>query len=138
MSISAKGRTGLRMMVVLGQATEGEYISLRTITQKQGISYKYLERLIPSMVKSGLVESMQGKNGGYRLTRRPEDINVAEILVALEGPFESAPCQQCYLKPELEKVCPVIDNCKIIHMWKGYDKITTEYFESVSLADVCR
>ena len=68
------------------------YVSIATLAQQQGISESYLEQLIASLKKAGLVESVRGAQGGYALSRKPEDIDVGEVLRALEGSTSVMDC----------------------------------------------
>ena len=77
--ISTRGRYALRVMVDLAELDEGNYISLKTIAERQNISLKYLERIIPSLKKAGLIEGIQGKNGGYRLCKNPKNIQLVRF-----------------------------------------------------------
>ena len=68
--ISTRGRYALRVMIDLAELDEGNYISMKTIAERQNISLKYLERILPSLKKARLIEGVQGKNGGYRLCKK--------------------------------------------------------------------
>ena len=87
---STKGRYALRAMVDL--ATHDGWISLGDVSERQNISRKYLEQVIALMHKAGYVESLRGKGGGYRLTRKPEDYTIGEILRAAEGSLAPVAC----------------------------------------------
>ena len=66
MKISTKGRYALRMMVDIGLHDTGEYVSLKDISGRQDITVKYLEQIVASLTKAGLLRSQRGNNGGYR------------------------------------------------------------------------
>ena len=80
MKISTKGRYALRLMLDLAMHNDEGYISIKTISQRQGISEKYLEQIIKMLSKSGLVESTRGAQGGYKLLKEPKEYTVGEIL----------------------------------------------------------
>jgi len=80
MVVSSKGRYALRVMVELAAAPAGEYQPLARISERQGISEKYLEAIFSPLAKAGFVEGQRGKNGGYRLTKAPQDYTVGSIL----------------------------------------------------------
>ncbi len=80
MLISTKGRYALRVMIDLAEHRSGEFISLKEIAKRQEISEKYLESIIRTLVKAKVVESLRGKGGGYRLTKKPEKYTVGSIL----------------------------------------------------------
>lgn len=85
MKLSTKGRYGLRAMIDLAANSEGEYLPLHTIAERQGISERYLEQVFSALKKAGLVKSVKGAQGGYSLSKEPEYITVKDILYTLEG-----------------------------------------------------
>jgi Rrf2 family protein len=82
MRVSTKGRYGLRAMVDLAEHEEGKAIPIREISERQNISEQYLEQLFATLRKAKLVKSVRGAHGGYMLNHEPEDISVADILIA--------------------------------------------------------
>ena len=80
MMISTRGRYALRVMIDLAEHATGTFTPLKEVAQRQDISQKYLESIMSNLSKSGFVEGAQGKGGGYRLSRAPEDYKVGEIL----------------------------------------------------------
>ncbi len=118
MKISTRGRYGLRAMVDLASQGENRCISLKSIAERQCISPHYLEQLISALKKAGLVKSVRGAGGGYRLSCNPRDVSVGSILKILEGPLypvdclsetETKPCgigscEKCVTKPVWEKI----------------------------------
>lgn len=93
MKLSTKGRYGLKAIVDL--ATEydlGGRLSIAQLSERQGISYAYLEQLIGVLRKAGLVSASRGAQGGYTLARAPEAISVGEVLKALEGSTALVDC----------------------------------------------
>ena len=85
MMISTKGRYALKIMVDLTQNRSIHPVNIKSISARQGISVKYIEQIIASLVRAGLVKSVRGSQGGYFLTREPEHYSVGEILRAAEG-----------------------------------------------------
>lgn len=85
MKISTKGRYGLRAMIDLAVHSNGEYISLNSIANRQNISLNYLEHAFSSLKKAGVILGHTGANGGYKLAKVPEKITLEEILFILEG-----------------------------------------------------
>ena len=129
--ISTRGRYALRIMIDLAQHWSGAYIPMKEAAQRQGISLKYLEQIMPLLVKKRLVESSHGKGGGYRLARNPEEYSVGEILRVAEGSLAPVTCLEPGAPP-----CPRADSCPTLSMWKNYYEITNRYFDSISLADL--
>ena len=93
MKISTKGRYGLRILLDIALYRIGNKPRMiREIANNQEISEKYISRLIIELRKAGFVKSVRGANGGYTLTRRPEDISVLEVLEVMEGPIAIVDC----------------------------------------------
>jgi Rrf2 family protein len=85
MKISTKGRYGLRAIIDLAINSNGEYISLASIAERQGISLNYLEHSFSSLKKAGIIMGHTGANGGYKLLHKPKDITIQTLLYVLEG-----------------------------------------------------
>ena len=131
MMISTRGRYALRVMIDLAEHSNGGYIPMKEVAQRQEISLKYIERIVPVLTKSGCVEGGHGKGGGYRLTRPPEDYTVGEILRLAEGDLSPVACLQEGAKP-----CPRAAECRTLPMWKEYYDLTRRYFDGITLADL--
>ena len=91
--ISTKGRYALRLMINLALYSDGNYVRLKDISEKEEISIKYLEQVVALLYKSNLVLSLRGNNGGYKLARDPKDYTAGEILRAAEGTLSPVQCQ---------------------------------------------
>lgn len=131
MMISTRGRYALRVMIDLAEQESDNYIPMKEIAERQNISLKYLERIIPSLSKSGLVEGVHGKGGGYRLCRKPEEYTVGEILRLTEGDLAPVACLECGAKP-----CERREECRTISMWSRFYDMVNEYFDGVTLGDL--
>lgn len=130
MMISTKGRYALRVMLDLALQPAGEYISLKSISQRQAVSMKYMEAIVATLNKAGMVESLRGKKGGYRLTRKPREYTVGEILKLTEGSLAPVTCLDC------ENPCQRAESCITRPMWLELDKLIDDYLESKTLADL--
>ncbi len=133
MMISTRGRYALRVMVDLAETGSDDYVAMRTIAQRQGISLKYLERILPVLAKNRLVEGVQGRGGGYRLCRRPEEYTVGEILRLAEGDLAPVSCLECGAVP-----CGNTEECRTRPLWKGLQAVIDNYLDSVTLLDLMR
>ena len=131
--ISTRGRYALRIMVDLAEHREDGYIPMKEAAARQGISLKYLERILPALTKGGLVEGQQGKGGGYRLCRDPEHCTAGEILRLTEGDLAPVACLSCGAAP-----CSRQAQCKTLPMWREFYRMATEYFDGITLADLVR
>ena len=92
MKLSTKGRYGVKAMVDLAIHYGESPISIKSISQRQGISEYYLEQLFSALRKAKLIKSIRGAQGGYVLNKLPEEITVADIMEVLEGPIEISDC----------------------------------------------
>lgn len=131
MMISTKGRYALRIMLDLAQNREDGYISLSKISQRQGISVKYLEAIISVLNKAGMVESQRGKEGGYRLTKGPEEYSVGAIVKLTEGSIAPVACLENDHAP-----CEHRLDCLTLPLWVKLEGVVDNYLESVSLIDL--
>ena len=131
--ISTKGRYSIRILLDLAQHRSGKYIPMKDVAARQDISLKYIERLTPALRTAGLIESVHGIGGGYRLTREPEEYTLWEILVLSEGDLAPVSCLQAGAEP-----CARAAECRTLSVWDGYYKLSREYFSGVTLADLMR
>lgn len=131
MMISTKGRYALRVMLDLAQHSEDGFISIKTISDRQGVSMKYLETIVAMLNKAGMVESLRGKDGGYQLKKAPEDYTVGSIVKLVEGSLAPVACLEC-----ADNTCERADHCLALPMWKKLDHIIDDYMERVTLRDL--
>lgn len=131
MKISTKGRYALRLMIDLAEHDSGEYIPLRDISGRQGISVKYLEQIVTQLSRAGFLRAVRGAQGGYRLARRPEDYTIGEILRITEGDLAPIAC----LSDEINQ-CTREGECATIEFWKGLYRVINEYVDSVTLDQI--
>ena len=129
--ISTRGRYALRVLIDLSEHNSGKYVPMKDVAARQGLSLKYLERILPTLTKAKLIEGVHGKGGGYRLTKQPEDYTVGEILRLTEGDLAPVAC----LSPDAPP-CERAAECRTIKMWKEYYDLTNRYFDGVTLADL--
>ena len=131
MKISTKGRYALRMLLDLAEHINCGYISLKDIAERQNISKKYLEQIIPILNKSGILRTVRGAQGGYMLAKAPEKISVGEILRLTEGSLEPVSCLD-----EDPAECERSAFCATLPVWRGLSKVINEYLDSISLQDI--
>jgi Rrf2 family protein len=131
MMISTKGRYALRVMADMAEHNTGEFIPLKEITDRQGISLKYLESIMSILSKGHLVESASGKGGGYRLIKSPEQYRVGDILRLTEGSLAPVAC----LCTDTKK-CDVTQDCYTLPFWQGLGDTINQYLDSHTLADL--
>ena len=128
MKISTKGRYALRMMLDLAAHQGDGYVALKDIAQRQEISKKYLEQIVPMLGKSDILRTTRGYQGGYRLARAPKDYTVGEILRLTEGSLAPVACLDGDCKG-----CSRSDECPTLDVWKNLDKLINDYLDGVTL-----
>lgn len=134
MKISTRGRYALRLMLELAlHYGEGTFITLKEVSSQQGISTKYLEQIISPLGKAGLVRSVRGAQGGYQLTRPPQDYTVGEILRLVEGSLAPVPCVE-----NCAPACSRQDGCATLEVWKELKKAIDQVVDSFTLADLAK
>jgi len=131
MKISSKGRYALRMMIDIARQDTGEWISIKDISERQGISVKYLEQIVTNLNKSGLLKSSRGPQGGYMLAKPSEDYTVGQILRVIEGNFAPVAC----LETETN-LCERRSICPTLQFWEGLYDVINHYVDSVTLKDL--
>lgn len=129
--ISTKGRYSVRILLDLAEHRGGGYIPMKEVATRQEISLKYIERLMPALKAAGLIDSVHGAGGGYRLTREPEDYTLWEILTLAEGDLAPVSCLQQNAPP-----CQRAAECRTLPVWQGYYDATRSYFSGITLADL--
>jgi Rrf2 family protein len=105
-------------------------VNIKTISERQDVSVHYLEQILNTLRRAGLIKSIKGPGGGYILTKAPEDISIGEILEELEGPLAITSC----LDPK--EGCTRVDQCVAHLLWKGLRLQIEEFLRKVTLADL--
>ena len=113
MRVSTKGRYAIRFMLDLALHNTGEPVRIKDVAARQNISDKYLEQVVSILNKAGYVRSIRGPQGGYVLTRNPEDYTMGQILRLTEGDMVPVAC----LADDVNQ-CDRADNCVTLHFWK--------------------
>lgn len=131
MKISTRGRYALRFMIDLAMHSENQYIALKDISARQEISVKYLEQIASLLSKHGLLMSIRGQQGGYKLSRSPAKYSVGEILRLTEGPLAPVACLE---NPDM--TCERLSVCKTLPFWKRLYKVIENYVDSYTLEDL--
>lgn len=131
MNVTSKGRYALYIMLDLARHEDEGCVSLKSIADRHDISMKYLEAIVGSLKRAGLVESTRGKEGGYRLNKSAADYSVGEILRCLEDNLAPVACIRSG-----SVNCEKAAECITVPMWKELDDITNAYLDTVSLSDL--
>ena len=131
MKLSTKGRYGLRAMLDLASYSGEGAVSTSSIAKRQNLSESYLEQLIRKLRNAGLVESVRGKQGGYRLARNPDEISVGEVLRALEGDLLAVNCHD-----EKDHLCDHAGFCQSRIVWEKINTAIGEAVDDLMLSDL--
>jgi len=132
MILSTKGRYAVMAMVELASIQDDQPVALATIAERQGIPLAYLEQIFAKLKKAKLVISSRGPGGGYRLSRVPSKIWVADIVLAAEESIEMTRCGK------LEEGCSNKQaRCLTHDLWEGLTRQIQVYLAAISLEDVC-
>ena len=131
MRISTKGRYTLRMMIDLAEHYSDDLISLRDIAERQDISKKYLEQIVPILNRAGLLKTTRGYQGGYMLAKSPQSYTVGDILRITEGSLAPVACLE-----DEENQCDKYETCMTVGVWKGLYKVINNYLDSITLQDI--
>ena len=130
MKLSTKGRYGLRALLELAQYHANGPLPLKSIARSQEISAKYLEQLFMPLKGAGLVKSVRGSQGGYTLAKQPHEINLYDILSALEGGLNFV---DCLGDPQ---ICERSDKCAARLIWEEMNLRVKNYLCGITLADM--
>lgn len=129
--ISTRGRYALRVMIDIAENSNGNYIPLNDIAEREGISEKYLESILVILTRGNLLNGLRGKGGGYKLTKSPEDYTIKSILMLTEGTLAPVACLKEGAEP-----CTKKSICKTLPVWTGLNDVINGYLESVKLSDL--
>ncbi len=133
MTISTKGRYALRLLADLAQHSSEKSVALKDIAERQNISKKYLEQIVPSLVRAGLLYANRGYGGGYSLAKTPGEYTVGEILRVTEGSLSPVACLQ-----HEHNDCPRKDECVTLPVWEGLYRVINEYLDGITLESIIK
>ncbi len=128
---STRGRYAIRVMIDLAQNDNGSYIPLKDVAERQQLSRKYLEIIARDLVAGGLITGVSGKHGGYRLSRKPEEYTIGEILTLMEGTLSSVACLA-----DSSYACSRKGICETLPMWEEFDQLVHDFFYGKRLTDL--
>ena len=128
MKISTKGRYALTVMIHLGRSySDGKYLSLTEISERENMSLKYLEKIMISLKKANFFDVQKGKDGGYRLKNDPKDITIGSIIRSAEEELDIVDC--------IKEGCPNKSTCDTYPLWKGLSDEINDYLDHKTLKE---
>ena len=135
MRITTTSRYGVRALFDVAYHGGGQPTQIKDIAKRQRISQRYLEQIFNKLLKGGLLKSRRGPRGGYLLARDASEISVGDIITAAQGPIVPVQC----LVPESgrKKDCELLPNCITHHVWRETQRLLVDYYNSVTVADLC-
>jgi len=131
MKISTKGRYALRLVIDLAVHKDEGFVTLKNIAERQVISKKYLEQIVPALNRAGILKTNRGYQGGYMLAKTADKYTVGEILRVTEGNLAPVSC----LETETNE-CPRSGECKTLFVWEGLHRTISEYLDSITVQDI--
>jgi Rrf2 family protein len=131
MKLSTRGRYAVTAMFDLAAYGDGDPISAAAISDRQGIPLSYLEQLLLKLKRGGLVTTVKGPSGGYRLAKKPAQVSIGEIIQAADGPVALADCVSS------NSGCPKSGCCSTRSLWERLSDKVTKVLDATTLKDLC-
>lgn len=132
MKLSTRSRYALRLMLDIARnGSVGTFVSLKDISDRQEISLKYLEQIVMTLTRTGLLVSSRGPKGGYALSRTVGEYTAGEVIRAIEGDLAPVACLDC-----TPNRCARSAFCETLKLWSGLRTTINEYLDNVTLADL--
>jgi len=136
MRLTTKSRYGVRAIFDIAYNSAGIPVKIRDISKRQEIPPRYLEQIFHKLKQSKIVNSVRGPGGGYVLTRDPNKITVGDIIRAIKETIYPVRCVA--KKNEYNKRCSREEQCVTRQIWIEAGEKITEYFNSITIADLCK
>ena len=136
MKVSTRGRYALRLMLdlALNDKNAEQYVTIKSISERQEISGKYLEQIISVLSRAGYVKSVRGSQGGYKLAHPAEEYTVGMILRLIEGSLVPVACME-----DNPNQCPRCDKCATLKLvWKQLDEAISGVVDHITLSDLAK
>jgi Rrf2 family protein len=135
LKLSTKVQYGVRAMFEIARDYNSGPVTIKEISRRQGVSISYLEQLLNRLRKGGLIMSRKGPGGGYILSRKPDEISVADILNVLEGPIAITQCLDTSTK---SNGCSRVDGCVTRLLWKSLGEKISDFLATMTLNDLLK
>ncbi|MEJ5376574.1 MAG: Rrf2 family transcriptional regulator [bacterium] len=134
MKLSTKGRYGVRAVFDMAYYGKGRPAQIRTIAERQEIPIRYLEQILNRLRRAGLVRTIRGPKGGYFLGKNPDQITVADVVRATDGPLNLVRCKEARRK---DLQCHRAPKCVVRQVWEEASKRLNDYLDSVTIGNLC-
>jgi len=133
--ISKKTKYGLKALAYIARQDRGQMVQIATISKNENIPHKFLESILLTLKKSGCLGSKKGKGGGYYLLKKPEEIQMTDIIRVLEGPIAMVPCVSLNYYEKCDD-CADEKSCSVYKLMIQVRDNTLAIFRNTSLADL--
>ncbi|KEF37898.1 transcriptional regulator, BadM/Rrf2 family [Schinkia azotoformans MEV2011] len=133
MKISSRGEYALRALIYLG-TKNNEVITIEEISDKTLVPVNYLEQILLQLKRNGYVQSRRGVNGGYKLSRSPDEINIGEVIRNLEGPLAPMGC----VSVTSYESCPIEAGCLLKPLWALVRDTVANLLDHTTLNDLLK
>ena len=137
MKLSTKSRYGVRALFDMSFNAGTLPVQIKDISRRQSISPRYLEQIFQDLKRAGLLKSKRGPNGGYFLSRKAEEITVADIIIAAEGDMKLVDCSKKKDDCNVESGCEFDNHCVTQTLWVEATSLLEGFFNGVTLKDLC-
>jgi Rrf2 family protein len=134
--LSKKTKYGIKALTFLGRQENRTPVAIATISKSENISLKFLESILLTLRKNGILGSKKGKGGGYYLLKEPSEIPMTSIMRILEGPIAMVPCVSLNFYEKCDD-CPDEKACAVHRLMIKVRDNTLDIFRNTSLADLC-
>ena len=131
MIVSTRGRYALRVLIDLAENQSDGYIPMKDVAERQELSLKYLEKILPVLTKNHYIEGVHGKGGGYKLIREPKDCRVGDIFRLTEKDLAPVACLERDAAP-----CERAGECRTCSMWNKLNDMINDFFDGITIADL--
>lgn len=129
MILTSKGRYAVMAMLEIARVESSVATTIAKIAKNQDIPHSYLEKLFLKLKNAGLIDSVRGPGGGYKLKHNPENISIYNVINAVEDDIKVPQCGH-------SKDCSPETKCSTHDLWRGLEKSVVGYLQSISLAEV--
>ena len=119
------------MLIDLAEHKNDGFVSLKDISERQGISKKYLEQLVILLNRPDILRTNRGNKGGYMLAKEPNQYTIGQILRITEGGLSPVSC----LDDEPNR-CKQSEHCKTLPIWQGLEKVVNSYLDGITIQDI--
>ncbi len=133
MKLGTKGRYAVMALVDLAYYGKDKPLAITEIARRQSLPVPYLEQLFSTLRKNGMVTSIRGQQGGYKLAREADDIRIADILEAIGEPIKTTRCGE----KQVNGCLGLKAKCLTHDLWAGLGQKMHQYLSGISLSDVC-